>query len=290
MELYQLKAFVQVAKKRNLTRAAEQLHISPSALSVQIKNLEAELEVPLFLRQTRGMILTKEGEALLTDARSVIEKAESFQHKTNAMRRQHTTLCRIGLNAAPEFLKISRIATAVAQALPGAKIRYIRSDTPDTPRLLRQDIIDMGFVFGEDLGPETHIDAITQVNVHVVIPCRLLPAAPDSDWEQIAQLPWIWVEKHVACHAAFQKKLDERRLTLNSVIYAVDDAIIQELIREGQGLALLREDEALRLVEEGRASIWSPGTVTVPLGLACQVENVNDPLLRTIRQTIVGLW
>jgi DNA-binding transcriptional LysR family regulator len=64
----------------------------------------------------------------------------------------------------------------------------------------------------------------------------------------------------------------------------------QGLIREGQGLALMRSDDAQRLVAEGCASIWSRGMVRVPLGLAGLAQNGNDPILRAARGTILGLW
>jgi DNA-binding transcriptional LysR family regulator len=290
MELYQLRAFVQVARIGNLTQAAERLHISPSALSTQIKNLEAELEIPLFIRQPRGMVLTEEGKVLCTYARAVIEKAESFAHQSRRLRRRPATILRIGLNAAPEFLKISRIAETPAKTMPGAAIRYVKSDTLDTPRMLTQGIIDIGFVFGVDLDREIHIDFLVQVDFHVVIPRRLLPPGLEPGWRAVVRMPWIWVEKKVACHAAFQKELDARQLAVNTVSYAVDDSITQELIREGQGLALMRSDDAQRLVAEGCASIWRQGTVKVPLGMACLVQNGNDPIVRTARDIIVGLW
>lgn len=290
MELYQLKAFIQVARIGNLTQAAERLHISPSALSTQIRNLEAELEIPLFIRKPRGMALTEEGKVLCTSAQAVIEKAESFARQSRRLRGRPATILKIGLNAAPEFLKISQIAEALAKTTPGAAIRYVKSDTLDTPRMLTQGIIDIGFVFGVDLDREIHIEFLAQVDFHVVIPRRLLPPGPEPGWRAVARMPWIWVEKKVACHAVFQKELDARQLAVNIVSYAVDDFITQELIREGQGLALMRSDDAQRLVSEERASIWNRGTVKVPLGMAWLAQNGNDPIVRTVRDTIVGLW
>ena len=104
------------------------------------------------------------------------------------------------------------------------------------------------------------------------------------------QIKILELEKQVACHAAFQKQLERHRLTLNIVSYSIDDQITRELIRDGHGIALLRSDEAQRLVAEGNAVIWDRGTVTVPLGLACLAENQNDPLVRKARQEIAGLW
>lgn len=78
MEFHQLTAFQTVARTGNLTRAAEALHLSQSALSTQIKNLEEELGVALFARQAKGMRLTRAGEMLLPHAESVLEKRRSW--------------------------------------------------------------------------------------------------------------------------------------------------------------------------------------------------------------------
>ena len=65
MELRHLKYFVAVAENLNFSRAATQLYISQPALSRQIKNLEDELSVILFIRQSDGLKLTEAGKFFL---------------------------------------------------------------------------------------------------------------------------------------------------------------------------------------------------------------------------------
>lgn len=60
-----LTYFVKVCETRSLSRAAEQLYITQPALSMAIKNLEADLKVTLFRRSNRGMVVTEAGEHLL---------------------------------------------------------------------------------------------------------------------------------------------------------------------------------------------------------------------------------
>ncbi|MCP5080291.1 MAG: LysR family transcriptional regulator [Alphaproteobacteria bacterium] len=67
-----LRSFITVAAHGNITRAAEDLFRTQSAISVQIKRLEAEVGTPLFVRQARGMVLTPAGERLLVPARRII--------------------------------------------------------------------------------------------------------------------------------------------------------------------------------------------------------------------------
>ena len=69
-----LRTFIAVAECNNLTRAAEQLGRTQSAISVQAKTLEDTLEVSLFVRQSKGMVLTAEGERLLPVARRIVNE------------------------------------------------------------------------------------------------------------------------------------------------------------------------------------------------------------------------
>jgi DNA-binding transcriptional LysR family regulator len=73
------RAFVAVADERNFTRAAQRLHISQPPLTRQIRQLEAELGVTLFLRHRTGVELTSEGRALLDKARSVMTSITDFE-------------------------------------------------------------------------------------------------------------------------------------------------------------------------------------------------------------------
>ena len=77
MELYQLRYFLEAARQRNFTRAAVRLRLAQTALSEQIRNLEADLGAPLFVRGRRESTLTAAGEALARHAELILEQAEN---------------------------------------------------------------------------------------------------------------------------------------------------------------------------------------------------------------------
>lgn len=76
LEFQQLEQFVAVAREKNFTRAAEELHISQSALSRSIQKLEDQLGQPLFERKPREVVLTDLGELLLERAKEILYLVE----------------------------------------------------------------------------------------------------------------------------------------------------------------------------------------------------------------------
>lgn len=79
MELRQLRYFKVIAEERHVGRAAERLHIVQPALSRQLKKLEDELGVTLFIRHPRGVRLTSDGERLMLHAANILNGVENLK-------------------------------------------------------------------------------------------------------------------------------------------------------------------------------------------------------------------
>lgn len=115
----QLQAFSLVAQHRNFSRAAEALFITPSGLSVLIRELEAQLGFRLFDRTTRRVVLTKHGQELLPVAQRTLAELDGAVSRIGRSATESSRLLRVG--AAPLF---------AANVLPEA-IREFRGHRPD---------------------------------------------------------------------------------------------------------------------------------------------------------------
>lgn len=78
LNFHHLRYFWVVAHRRNLTRAAEALHVSPSALSIQLRQLEDRLGHALFERRNRQLVLTEAGRVALSYADTIFESGQEL--------------------------------------------------------------------------------------------------------------------------------------------------------------------------------------------------------------------
>lgn len=107
MELRHLRYFVMAAEEANISRAASRLNVSQPAVSRQIKDLEEELGLPLFLRERNGLRLTEGGSSALAHAREILRQSNTMVEAMDALAsREKAVSVKVGFlpTALPGFL------------------------------------------------------------------------------------------------------------------------------------------------------------------------------------------
>ena len=112
MELRHLRYFVAVAEELHFTRAALRLNIAQPPLSQQIRALEAELGVQLFVRTRRSVALTDAGQALLVRSRELLSVTLALPQELQRVARGETGLLRIGFSSTLPLTKVLRDVVA----------------------------------------------------------------------------------------------------------------------------------------------------------------------------------
>jgi LysR family transcriptional regulator, carnitine catabolism transcriptional activator len=144
LSLRQLRAFVAVAHAGSMTQAAGRMHLTPSALSMLIKSLEAELELGLFARSTRKLSLTDTGELFLPVVETLLE---GFEHSVEQLRKQaHLGHQQISVATSP-LMAASLLPELIANFrlhTPEAQIRLIDVGVEKIANFVRQGQADLG--------------------------------------------------------------------------------------------------------------------------------------------------
>ncbi|MEU6343391.1 LysR substrate-binding domain-containing protein [Streptomyces sp. NPDC046977] len=141
MELRTLRYFVAVAEELHFGRAATRLHMSQPPLSRAIKQLEAEVGAPLFVRSPAGVTLTPVGTVLLDEARALLEHADRLRIRVSAAAGVATIT--VGILGDGTDPGMTRLAAAYRQRHPGVDIRIRDTDLTDPTCGLRAGLVDI---------------------------------------------------------------------------------------------------------------------------------------------------
>ncbi|MDD0815464.1 LysR family transcriptional regulator [Curvibacter sp. HBC28] len=142
MELRQLKHLICLAECGSFSRAAEQLHLTQSALSRSIQALEASLGVPLVDRLGKRNELTPLGRWVTERARRVLFEANDLQEGLQHLSQADLGTLRVGLGSGPGALLMTPLLQHMARHHPGVKVSVSRGSTELQLQLLRERQLD----------------------------------------------------------------------------------------------------------------------------------------------------
>jgi DNA-binding transcriptional LysR family regulator len=147
MELRHLRYFIAVAEEGHITRAAARLGIQQPPLSQQIHALERELDVQLFRRKPRGVVLTDAGRALLDDARAILAQVDHARATTRRTARGEQGRLVVGFTSSAPFVPfVPRVIRAFRESFPLVSLTLEETGTGEMIEALRNELIDAAFI------------------------------------------------------------------------------------------------------------------------------------------------
>ncbi|MFN8492115.1 MAG: LysR family transcriptional regulator [Caldilineaceae bacterium] len=290
MDLHQLRAFVTVAETENLTKAADLLFMTPPSVSAQIKALEEELKLVLFVRTSRGMKLTEAGARLKGKAEQTLRAAEAFIQQATALQTALSGQLTIGINATPGFLRIAPFAQSLKAEHPQVTLNFVNSSSGKILLELPKGTLDAGYIFGPVTNPTIAAVQVCVAELVVAAPKAWAERLRGANWADLAQMPWIGGAGYCPFQALVDELFRQKGLTYRRTVQADDEAIKCELISAGVGLALLEASEAQTAAQAGKMVIWAGAPIACPLSFAYPAQRADEPLLKAALAKILEVW
>lgn len=158
MDVKYLKYVLAIAKRKNMTKAAEELYVSQSSLSQYLAKLEQEVGTPLFFRAKNELTLTRAGELYVEAAQKVIQiQQELYQNIASLDQRSHI---RVGVTSNFGLRMLSEIIPKFKQSYPEVTIEISEVGLPELKKLLSEERLDLGIAATLDVTPfenQSHI-------------------------------------------------------------------------------------------------------------------------------------
>lgn len=290
MELYQLKAVLAVARTGQLARAAEQLHLTQSAISKQIKGLEDELGVLLFDRTPTGMTVTAAGRRLLPIAGRVVDATQEMTALASSLRGNVSGVLRLGTIIDPESIRLGPLLAALLQFYPHIDVTLAHGISGSVLQMLRDGQVDAGFYLGTLHDPEITVHPLAVEHYVVVAPAAWEAKLREASLQDLAAMPWLATPAGSSQHGMVAQMFAERGLSYNTVVEADQEASMIELVQSGVALGIMRERLAAGMVQSGQAVIWDGARLPCPLCLLHRRASADNPMVQALLATLPMIW
>lgn len=155
MDIRVLEYFLMAAREKNITRAAQLLHITQPTLSRQLMQLEEELGVKLLERTNHSVVLTDEGFLFRRRAQEIVTMAEKAKQEIAPSAETISGIIAIGCNELRSVQELAQVMAAFQQCYPRVKFELYSGSNEDIQMRLEQGSLDMG-LFLEPIGLEKY--------------------------------------------------------------------------------------------------------------------------------------
>jgi LysR family transcriptional activator of glutamate synthase operon len=240
VELRQLRYAEAVARHRHFTRAAEELHVAQSALSHQIKRLEAELGIELFERTSRSVVPTEAGEAVAARARRILSEVDGVHGEIDELRGLVRGRVSIGALLPAGGLDVPRLLVQFSEAFPGIEVALREGTAGDMLDHLAADQVDAAFsLLAADPPPELESEQVSEDELAVVFPPGSGPDRAGITAADLGRYTLVTPRTGSAIKLAVDEFFARAGEPLRIALESGDPFLLRTLVSTGFGVAVL---------------------------------------------------
>jgi len=234
----QLQIFLAVARHENISRAAASLHMSQSAASEALLNLEHTYDVTLFDRASNRLTLNAIGNTLRKEAESLLTHCHNFEE----MLRDHKNVGHIKVGASYTIGNhlATRFLTRYLETYPGADVQLEIANTPDVVAQVLNFEVDIGMIEGEVQHRE--LELIPWRDDELVVFCAAahpLARKRRLSTRDIRKAKWILREPGSGTRQTFERAISGLLPDINVYLEMKHNEAIKNAVESGLGIGCL---------------------------------------------------
>jgi LysR family transcriptional regulator, low CO2-responsive transcriptional regulator len=250
--LRQMKVFQTVAEQLNFTRAAKLLHLSQPAVSMQVKQLEDAVGLPLFEHTGKKIQLTEAGREIFQYARTLFQTFEEMEEVIAAMKGLDTGHLNIAVASTVNYFA-PRLMAEFSRSYPGIDLRLDVTNREHLMGLLKNNEIDIVLMGLPPEDIELEFEPFMENPLVIIAP----PGHPLQNEghipaERLGQEIFIMREEGSGTRLAMERFFTERSITLNTGMQMTRNEAIKQAVRAGMGLGVVSRHTIELEVETGR--------------------------------------
>lgn len=246
MNLKQLEAFVQVSESGSFSKAAKELFLTQPTISAHISSLEKELNVRLFIRNTKEVSLSDDGKALYRYAKQITDLEKAIEERFYMDSDDGKHVITIAASTIPAQYLLPKVLMCYRERYPKEQIKIMETDSSEVVTQVVDHMVDVGFT-GTVL-EKKHCKYIPfyKDELAVITPdtpeYRILKEQNRDDIDWIKRKPLILREEGSGTRKEAEKQLKNAGIsmeTLDIVASIANQETIKKSVKQGMGITVL---------------------------------------------------
>jgi DNA-binding transcriptional LysR family regulator len=235
----QLRVFNEVARHLSFVRAAENLHLTPPAVTMQVKELEGHVGMPLFDRRGKQVSLTTTGEYMLVYARKILATVKDAEDAAARLQRAETGVLTIGFVSTAKYFLMNMLAD-FRNLHPGVDIQILIGNRDQLVSMLQNSEVDIAVMGRPPKELQTRAEPFA-AHPHVFVSAVDHPLAQRDHLrvEDLRPYDFIVREKGAGTRAAMEKFFEDTHVEPRMKIQLNSNEIIKQAVMAGLGLGFL---------------------------------------------------
>lgn len=240
LNMNQLRAFHTAAKRNSITQAAQELMVTPPAISMQIKQLEETLEIRLMFRHGNAIRLTEVGESVYRKAATIFEQIREMENYLEDISTSKSGELRIGCPATPAKYIMPRLIARFKETYPGIRIVLNQRLSSEMVENLLAQRDELAFVRFRPEEKRLKVKVIgSETMVLVAASESRLVTTQEMSISRLPKLPSIVPMKGSGVRDVIFEYLNLFKVVPNIVMESGSIDLTKELIRQDTGVSFL---------------------------------------------------
>lgn len=210
VNLYRLHVFRVVARRLSFSGAADELHTSQPNVSKHVRLLENELEVLLFNRLGRRVVLTDAGRVVFDYSDKLFGIVEEMRRSLNELKGLERGYLQLGASSTPGLYLLPPILAGFRRRYPHLEVTFHLGNSKEIIQGILNDQIDLGFVEGYETTPRIQVQPFLEDELVLIASANhILVGAKKIAPVDLARETFIWREKGSGIREGMSQLLEE---------------------------------------------------------------------------------
>ena len=235
----QLRVFCEVARHLSFSKAAASLHLTTPAVSLQIKELEGHVGMPLFERNGKRVALTTIGEYILVYARKILASLKDAEDATARFQRLEVGTLTIGMVSTAKYF-LPRLLAGFQREHTGIDVRLVVSNREGLVRMLQSNDVDIAIMGRPPKEMATRVEPFA-AHPHVFVAPVDHPLMQRGHVTPAMLEPFAFIvrEQGSGTRAAMEKFLEDHGVKTHVTMEMSSNETIKQAVMAGMGLSFL---------------------------------------------------